>query len=393
MIDIHLLKTGMTMTEGTISEWYVQNGDEVAEGQPLYALETEKITMDVESPASGTLQQLVDAGVVLEVAQLIGRIWQDGESATAMETVGTTSMLAAGESTGAESVVSSGAVGRDVSPLVRRLARRLDIDVSTVRGSGAGGRVTKGDIERAASRSSVDAAVQDSDSTRALLGEEMSPMRRTIAGGLVASLTNAAQLTMDMVVDVSELVLLRERICSTWPPPETPSFTDFVVKAVADSLEAHPRLNAYADGTTIRYYPDASVGLAIAVEDGLLVPTVQASRARTLRELALETKRLATAARSGVLQAGDVADAGFTITSLGMFGVDSFTPILPLRQAAILGVNRISDEVAWRDDQAYPRRVMRLSLTWDHRLVDGAPAANFLGDVRRLLEAPLQLLS
>ena len=171
-----------------------------------------------------------------------------------------------------------------------------------------------------------------------------------------------------------------------------PTYTDLVVKAAAKALRSHPLMNSTFGETEIALLPEIHVGIAVAIDAGLVVPVIRHADALQVRELAIESARLASLARDGKLGLDDMAGGTFTVSALGMYGVDSFTPILNAPQSGILGVNRIRDDVAWDGDRPVKRKVMRLSLTWDHRVLDGAPAAQFLGAVRDLLEAPYRLL-
>ncbi len=207
------------------------------------------------------------------------------------------------------------------------------------------------------------------------------------------SLRNSAQLTMDMDVNMDDAVKLRTQLISEWESQNVrPTYTDLVVKAAAKALRSHPLMNSTFGDTEISLLSEVHIGVAVAIDAGLVVPVIRNADALQVRELALESARLAALARDGKLGLDDMAGGTFTVSALGMFGVDSFTPILNAPQSGILGVNRIRDDVAWDGDRPVKRKTMRLSLTWDHRVLDGAPAAQFLGTVRDLLEAPFRLL-
>ncbi|MCC5888859.1 MAG: 2-oxo acid dehydrogenase subunit E2, partial [Gammaproteobacteria bacterium] len=218
-------------------------------------------------------------------------------------------------------------------------------------------------------------------------------IRKTTATRMFDSLQTTAQLTMDMEVEMDEAVKLRELLVAEWKDEGIrPSYTDMVILAVAKALRRHPMVNSEFGDSEIVLHEDVHVGMAVAVEAGLLVPVIRHADSRGIKGLAMESKRLAEAARDNKLGLDDFAGGTFTVSALGMFGVDSFTPILNAPQVGILGVNRIYDGVGWDGDTPVKRKRMRLSLTWDHRVVDGAPAAQFLGTIRDLLEAPYRLL-
>jgi pyruvate dehydrogenase E2 component (dihydrolipoamide acetyltransferase) len=284
------------------------------------------------------------------------------------------------------------------SPVAKRRAKELGVDLTRVTGTGSGGRITKTDVETAATRPSVVPAATlpsppavkgpAAGETIALRG-----MRKTIANNMHKSLQSTAQLSMDMAVQMDDAVKLRSQLIAEWQAEDIrPSYTDLVVKAAAKALALHPRMNSVMGENEISLLEEVHVGIAVALDEGLVVPVIRQTLARDLKSIAIEAARLAQAARSGTLGMDDMHGGTFTVSTLGMFGVDSFTPILNPPQTGILGVNRISDGVGWEDDRPVKRKVMQLSLTWDHRVLDGEPAARFLATVRDLLEAPYRLL-
>ncbi len=288
------------------------------------------------------------------------------------------------------------------SPIARRRARELGVDMSQVTGTGPGGRITKEDVEAAAAVPSPAAAAPPAEpavavESHAVREDRTVPvrgMRRTIAARMHESLSTMAQLTMDMDVVMDAAVRLRTELADAWQEDGVrPSYTDLVIRAVASALEKHPQMNATFSDTEITLRGEINVGIAVALDDGLVVPVVRNANLLPLRRLARETARLAAAAREGTLSLDELQAGTFTVSPLGMFGVDSFTPIINAPQVGILGVNRIRDDVAWEADRPMRQQRMRLSLTWDHRALDGAPAARFLASVREFLEAPLRLLS
>ena len=287
-----------------------------------------------------------------------------------------------------------GGVDVPTSPSARKAARELGVDVTTVRGTGPGGRVTKEDVESAA-RAPRPAAVASPEAAGPAAGERIPVrgMRRTIATRMHESLQGMAQLTMDMDVAMDDAVKLRAQLVEEWADEGIrPTYTDLVIVAVAKALRKHPMMNAVFGETEITLLEDVNVGMAVAVEEGLVVPVIRDVPSLSFAALARESGRLAEAARDGKLTMDDFDGGTFTVTALGMFGVDSFTPIVNAPQVGILGVNRIREDVAWEGDRPVKVQRMNLSLTWDHRVVDGAPAARFLASVRELLEQPYRLL-
>ena len=285
--------------------------------------------------------------------------------------------------------VASGA-SINASPLARRLAAERGIDLSQIKGSGPQGRVLQSDLDQAplARAGSVPApAGPMAGSTVPVRG-----MRKTIAQRMHQSLQTAAQLSMDMTAQMDDAVRLRGQLLKEWEGQARPSYTDLVIKAVAKALVQHPMMNSRFDDTEITLLREVHMGLAVSVPEGLLVPVIRNVHDLDLKEIAQESARLAAAARAGTLGLDDYAGGTFTISALGMFGVNSFTPIINQPQTGILGVNQLFDGLTWDGDKPIKTKQMNLSLTWDHRAVDGAPAAAFLATVVEFLSEPYRLL-
>lgn len=412
--DVYLVKVGMTMTEGMVSEWYIADGQKVKKGELLYALETEKVNMDIDAETSGTVKHLAGTGVNMEPGDLVGYIFAEGEQIPDDLSHGDSSNGIVKTQEPAEHQVKSASRPLDTStkatednlsqsqekgqekgqvkasPLARRLASERSIDISKVKGTGPRGRITKEDVE---SFQTSTASVGNKN----LPGEEtlvaITGMRRTIARRMHSSLQNSAQLTMDMEVEMDEAVRMRTQLVSEWQKEGIkPTYTDLVVIAVAKSLIEHPLMNSELRESDIALMAEINIGIAVALSEGLVVPVVRRAGQMSLKELVKESARLATAAKEGSLGLDDYSGGTFTVTALGMYGVDSFTPILNEPQAGILGVNRIYDAIAWRGEQPVKCQRMNLSLTWDHRVLDGAPAAQFLSKIKAYLEQPYRLL-
>lgn len=450
--EVLIPKLGMTMTEGTVAEWHIADGAEVAAGQSIYRLETEKIEFEVEAESAGVVRHLVPAGTKLEPGAVVGYILAPGEAmpagapvvAAAVSSAAAVAILAAPVHAALDggripsspiarrlakesglavaSIAGTGPGGRvteaDVlqaksapraperqpapaparevlaSPLARKLAEKLGVDLSRVRGTGPGGRITQEDVEAASSAPGASAPTATGDG-RHRPGDRipLRAMRKVIAERMHASLQEMAQLTMGMEVTMDDAVKLRSQLIDEWAADGVrPSFTDLVIKAVAKALRAHPLLNARVGETEIELLEEVNVGMAVALDAGLVVPVIRNADTLPLREVAIESTRLALAARDGTLGLDEMAGGTFSVTALGMAGVDFFTPIINPPNVAILGVGRIHDAVAWEGDRPVRRQQMTLSLTIDHRAVDGAPAAAFLATVRDLLESPYRLL-
>jgi len=293
---------------------------------------------------------------------------------------------------------------RFVPLAARTAAERLGVDLATVRGSGPDGRVTRHDVYSAARSAGPDAGHGRAPALS--LGEPvagprpgdsvpLTGVRGVIAERMHESLRSSAQLTLSIDVDMGRAVALRDQLEEIGPDElgTVPGFTDFVIAAAARALRRHPMANASIVGDSIEVLRDVNVGMAVAVDAGLIVPVVRAADELSLLDLAVESQRLATAARDGKLGLADLEGGTFSVSALGMFGVDFFTPVINPPNAAILGVGRIRDDVAWDGDIPVKATSMTLSLTWDHRILDGAPAADFAGTIRRYLEEPVRLLA
>ncbi len=462
--EIYMMKLGMTMTEGTVAEWHIPDGGEVKVGEDLYRLETEKVEMEVEAEADGTVRHLVPAEATVDPGAVVGWIYAAGEEipdvlpgadavaaaapasaepaaaepAPAAAAAPAAPARAPGERVPASpaarklareldldlaTVAGTGPRGRvtedDVrsaheaaqaappaapaaqapaSPLARKRAEALGVDLSTVTGTGPGGRITKEDVEAAAGGGAPAAAPAAAAAPAPAASREdevmaVRGMRKVIAERMYASLQETAQLTMDMDVAMDDCVKLRSQLIEEWAGDGVrPSYTDIVMKAAAKALLDHPRMNAQFLGSEINLRGEVHIGMAVALEEGLVVPVVRHVDQVGLKEIALESSRLAGLAREGKLGLDDMAGGTFTVSTLGMFGVDSFTPILNPPEVGILGVNRLRDDVRWEGERPVRQKAMTLSLTWDHRALDGAPAAQFLASVRDYLEAPFRLL-
>ena len=466
-------KLGLTMEEGTILQWLVPDGGEVAAGMPVLVVQTDKVETEVECPGPGRLAQSGVVGTAYLCGEPIGWILAEGEAAPSAGTPAAgapTPTVVVAPAAAAEVMASpSGARasngGRQfVSPNARRVATELGVDVTMLHGSGPNGRVVSEDVEAAAAagvaaptatgsvgaaavgrvpasvaasqladlvgvdlgRTTITASGPDGRISRqdvadhvrtALTTPAVAPgtaaatpaaaahvtfpltqtpsatipmrgMRGTIASRMHQSLQQMAQLTLTMDVDMDAVWADRERRKAAGTPP---GFTDYVIAAVAQALRAFPTMNSQVTADGVAVLPDIHVGMAVALDGGLVVPVVRHTDRLRLDAIGAETTRLATAARAGKLGLADLEGGTFSVTSLGMYGVDAFTPVINPPNAGILGVGRIRDEVVWVGDAIRRARRMTLSLTWDHRVLDGAPAAEFCQAVKTNLEDPSRI--
>ena len=407
-IEFQMPKLGLTMEAGTILEWLVDDGTEVVEGLPVLLIEADKVESEVESSGSGRLHQAGAVGESYPCGAVIG--WFLAPNEAAPEASSATQDAATEATVTPATTVPDGDPGATtgdripVSPNARRLAEKLGVDLAGVSGTGRGGRIVSEDIEAAASagppearRSPLEAVTDDVagviPTTQSVTGLLQTPssvipmrgMRRTIANRMHASLHDMAQLTLSMEVVMDAVVSDRERRKASGPPP---GYTDYVIAAVATALVRHPVVNSQVTADGIALLPEVKVGMAVALEDGLIVPVIHDAALLGLSDLAAETTRLADAARDSSLSLVDLEGGTFSVTALGMFGVDGFTPVVNPPNTAILGIGRLRDSVSWSDlGEPVRSSALTLSLTWDHRAFDGAPAARFAAEVRDLLEA------
>lgn len=418
-------KLGLTMTEGKLVKWLVQVGDTLSAGQPVAEIETDKIVTEVESPASGVLGKAVVAeGATVPVAEPIGWIVAPGEALPASEATpaeGPGSAVAATVS--AEGVPpraapvgeADDAQGRElrISPIARNLAREVGLDLRAVKGTGPGGRIVLEDVkaalaerEKSTEAAPVAPAIPASVSCAIPTGAASAPapiaqvmpmsgVRRIIAERMAESHRTAAAVTLTTEVDATELVRLREQLKAEAERRDeaSVSYTDVLVKAAAYALNRHPDLNARIMGDEIHRLAEVNIGVAVDTDRGLLVPVIRAADRKSILDIARESTQLLKRARSGTSMPDDLTGGTFTVTNLGMFGVDAFTPIINLPECAILGMGRILRKPVAMGDEVVVRPMASLSLTFDHRLVDGAPAARFLQCVAQLIEQPYLLLA
>ena len=401
-VEVTMPKFGLTMHEGTLQRFFKHPGDTVSAGEPLYEVETEKVLYVVEAPAGGTLAAwLFPEGAVVECGRTVALIAAPGEEAATIAPPGGNGAAvgsarpsgaiaaapgpAAAKPGEAASIAAGGR--RAITPIARKRAAELGVDLERVAGSGPGGRVTREDVERAADQAAAPTHPEPAPAAPAAIAKPtvrtlpLTTMRRTIAQRMQASLRESAQLTITTEADVSAAVELRERL----KPQFDFTYTDLIIHAVARALVRHPRMNARFGDGAIALPDEVNVGLAVALEDGLIVPVIAGAQRMTVREIAAATRALGERARAGQLRLEDVSGGTFTVTNLGAYGIDAFTPILNAGETGILGVGRIVEKPAvWRGEITR-RSLMTLSLTFDHRAIDGAPAAAFLQSVVEIL--------
>jgi pyruvate dehydrogenase E2 component (dihydrolipoamide acetyltransferase) len=393
-IEVRLTQFGMGMQDGVVRKWFKAEGEVVQEGEPLVEVEAAKMTVELPSPTSGVLLRiLVPVGTVAKVRDVVAVLGEQGE-VHAAERVGDTRAPSVSPSSDVRAKPTVSEV--QLTPRARRMLRESGLDIASVKGTGPRGRITDDDVTRAvaerdvATRGGAAAGASPPMPPGAREPAEISltGMRGAIARRMHESLRTMAQLTLTSETDVTDLVRLRESL----KQQHDITYTDLVVRAVALALQKHPRMNATIEGEVLRVHPDVNVGVAVAIADGLVVPVIRSAHALSLRAVSDASRELQARARAGKLTPTDLTGATFTVTNLGAFGIDAFTPIVNPPEVGILGVGRIVERLGRRGDDLSWRKTMMLSLTFDHRATDGVPAAEFLGDVRRLLEAPDSLV-
>jgi pyruvate dehydrogenase E2 component (dihydrolipoamide acetyltransferase) len=472
-------KLGLTMEEGTILEWLVEDGTEITQGMAVLRIETDKVESDVESPGAGRFHRVGNQGDTYPCGALIGYLLADGEAPPVAQVSSSAAAATTTSSTSSTTVASSAPVASTVaaprregrlfaSPNARRVAKELGIDIETVVGSGPEGRITSEDVEEAHKNPSarratgapaiavapilssngnvlataaarqlaellgVDLSLVPYDATdgrvtkdgvaafvRAQLAsgliankqspntekatvvlapasqtptsiKKMSGMRGTIAKRMQSSLQDMAQLTLHMDADLDAIVEDRESRKTS--SNNLPGFTDYVIAAAARALKLHPIVNSQVTAEGIALLPEIHVSMAVALPEGLIVPVIKNTTSLDLASLASETKRLSGAAREGKLGLAELEGGTFSVSTLGMFGVDGFTPVINPPNTAILGVGRLRDDVVVsKKGKVSTVKRMTLSLTWDHRVFDGAPAAEFCKSIVDLLADPSAL--
>lgn len=459
--EVYMPKNGMDMTEGTIIRWLKEEGDPVEKDEPIMEIETDKITMESEAPASGILlKKLYEDGAVVPVLTTIGYIGKDGEQIpdAAVPSAGTpeaansgsgasqaekTAVPAAGVSVSAAAVREENGVvaatpyarrlanengidlhevaptgrhgevkGRDVeefltaapkaTPLAKAMAADMGIDLKSVSGSGYRGKITSADLQPAApaaAAASPAPAVPDRAVEAAMAEIEevikrykMSGMRKVIAQRMYASHNEIPNVTQNIKVDVTELLALRETINKGREKADKVSVNDMIIKAVSKVIMEQERFRMTIEGNDFVLHDQINIGVAVGLDDGLLVPVIRDVDKKGLLQISKEAKALAKKAREGKLLPADMGNGRITISNIGMFGTHSFTPIINQPEASIVGICGTEDELALVDGQVVVRKKMMVCVTFDHRILNGTEVCRFESRLKQLLEEPVSIL-
>jgi pyruvate dehydrogenase E2 component (dihydrolipoamide acetyltransferase) len=392
------------MEKGTILQWLKTEGDKLEKGQPVVLIQTEKVEYEVEAPAAGTLLKVIaKEGDELPVGGVMGILGQPGEDVSPLVAGAPPAPASMPEmrepsiavGTGAANLVPPVRVPGErvkISPVAKKLAQEQGIDIATLRGTGPEGRIVREDVEREmASRGAAPTAASVAAPAAAL--PEVIPLsgiRKVIFDRMGQSAREAARVTLFADADMTEIVKLRQAKGAEWERRFgiKPSYSDLIHSAVSRALREEPRINCRLDGQGVRIRKEVNLAFAIDLGEGLVAAVIKDANKKSLGDLAKAAKDLSERARSARLTPDDMADGTFTVTNLGGLGVEYFTPIINPPQAGILGVGKILEKPVVVGGGIHIRSMMTLSLVFDHRLIDGAPAAKFLGKVKDLLEQP-----
>lgn len=419
--NVLMPKMGYDMEEGKILRWLKNEGDAVKKGEPIAEIETDKVAIEIEAFSAGVLAKiLTPAGGVAKVGAPIGIIGEPGEKVEAPAATGAapkaeaTPKQAVGAGEGAEAKseraaerkpeaaaapMGGAAAGERVkaSPLAKKVAQDLGVELSGLTGTGPGGRIVRRDVEEAKNQGATGrapAAAPAAAAPRAGGGrsEPLTGMRKAIARRMAEAMAPIPHFYVTMAVDMDAAMALRAQINEAREKDEKISVNDMIVKAVALALRKHPSLNARWDGDAIFHPDDVSISIAVAIDGGLIAPDVPQADIKSLGAISREVKDKAGRAKSGGLTPDEYGRGTFTLSNLGMFGVEAFTAIVTPPQSGAIAVGAVTKEAVVRNDQLTIGQVMRFTVSADHRITDGAGSAAFAVEVKRLLENPLQLI-
>lgn len=436
--EVVMPKLGATMEEGTIVSWLVQVGEAVEEGDPIAEIQTDKIVMELEAEADGVLlKTLHDAGATVKVHEVVAYLGEEGENVEGLGNDLSNPAKTAEDKTEQPMAETTAHIeqrtgtGEKIrrTPAARKLAEDNHVDLSEVTGSGPLGRIHKADVEsfmkanekrvtplakKIANDQGIDYKEIDGTGTRGkvvkndVIGRPVAQqevareakrvpfkgMRKVIADRISESAYTAPHVTLTSEIDMTECVTLRGKLLPVIEKVEgmRVSYNDILLKATAFALKQNPALNVSLEGDEIVYHPEVHIGMAVAVPEGLVVPVLRNVDEKGLATITRETKTIGQKARDGKLTIDDMQGSTFSVSNLGMYAVDGFTPIINSPNSAILGVGRIQKKSVVVNDELAIRSMMTLSLSFDHRIIDGAPAAAFLTELKEVLENPFKLM-
>lgn len=422
--EVTMPQMGADMTEGTIVKWFKQVGENVARGELLAEIETDKANVEIEAFEAGTIIKLIaHEGEVVPVGEVIALLGAENEAAPdierkppaepakraiepEMKAANRAPAMAPGASTVVEPPHALGGNGRiRISPVARRIAVEAGFDYSTVRGSGPDGRILRKDIESAIAAGGASTAARppapekerDSQGTGAVRPAtaagttSLSKMRQAIARRMSQSKATAPHYYLTLDIDMTAALEFRSQINANATEEQRVSINDLIVKACAIALERQPQFNAEFHESGLEMHERVNICIGVALDDGLIAPAILDCQSKSLGRIAVEAKDLIGRAKSGHLRADEYSEGTFTITNLGAYGVETLIGIINPPQAAILGVGSVMPQPLVRDNQVVVRQVMKVALSADHRVSDGAEGARFIKEIQALLEAPAAL--
>lgn len=422
-------KLSPTMEEGQISRWLKKEGDKVSMGEPLAEIDTDKATMEMQALSNGVLRKiLINEGQSAPLGQMIAVIAEPNEDIASLlseapapakqeppkqeqeppapppppqakAAAASAQPAPSADGRQAPQAVASDSARRIVSPLAARMAAEAGIDLRSLQGSGPGGRIIKRDIEAAISQPkaapSYPRAVEPGQvpqiGASAYRDEPASEIRKVIAKRLVTSLGPVPHFFLTTEIEMDRAAEMRRGINALDPDLKI-SINDVIIKVAAAALMQHPEVNASFQEKFVRYYEHVDMGVAVAIEDGLITPVVRAADQKPLSQIAAEVRELAERARSRKLKPEEYTGATFSISNLGMFGIDEFTAVINPPEGGILAVGAMSAKPVVRDNKIVIRQMMRVTMSCDHRVIDGATGAKFLQTFKKILENPLYLV-
>jgi pyruvate/2-oxoglutarate dehydrogenase complex dihydrolipoamide acyltransferase (E2) component len=405
-IEIAIPKLGLTMEEATLVGWKAAVGEMVKKEQIVLVLETDKVTFEMPSPGDGLLHPVASPGSRIEVSQVVGYLAADEAELAKLAAQHPAAKMGAPEAAApaaarpeaaapGQPAASAAAGGRvKASPVARVMANAHGIDLSLIAGTGPGGRVVRADLLKAIEKG---VPVKAESATAAAAGELLSAVREIpIAGvrkvifkNMHLSLATQAQLTLHTEASAEAMLRLRKRLSAAGAKV---SYNALLVKVIAQALKQHPLVNAGVEGEVIKVWRQVHVGVAMDLGRGLIVPKVRNADGKSIREISADIDRLAAAAKAGSLALDDLTLGTFTLTNLGAWDIDDFTPIVNHPESAILGAGRIVEKPVARDGQVVVEPRLALSLSFDHRIIDGAPGAAFLKTIKDMIEEPALML-
>lgn len=431
-VEVQMPKLGATMEKGIIVGWLKNEGDPVKIGEPILEIMTDKINIEVEATNEGVLlKKLYEADAEVEVLVPIAYIGEPGETIDTMSDEPLEKDLTSpDENKELEHQMNNGIASQSFlvetkirrTPAAVKLAKTHGINLSQIKGSGPNQRIQLKDVEVFIKNSSIsisplakkiidrqqierstietnNSKIRREDIVKAIPQKPISTInyngiRKVVGERMLKSANTAPHVTLNTEVDMTKVIEIRNLLIDKIVKKTgfKLSFTEFIVKSTAHVLRSHLMLNSSLNGNQIDLHTDINIGLAVAIPNGLIVPVIRNADQKGLAELTEESKKLANNARDNRLTADELSGGTFTISNLGMYAVDSFTPIINQPEAAILGVGRIRDQVVGVNGEIEIRPIMSLSLSFDHRIVDGAPAAHFLTELKKILENPFELM-